>query len=323
MERLVKESDAKINSGINSGINLGSLETEQRNHHTMSIDTLSTLEMVQLINREDQRVIDAIEAATDQIAATIDAIVPRLRQGGRLIYLGAGTSGRLGVLDASECLPTFGVGEESVLALIAGGDRALRHPVEAAEDQEDAAVTDLAKIGLSKKDILCAIASSGRTPYALSALQYAGSLGAATISLACVSESAIGKIADYPIEVIVGPEVITGSTRMKAGSAQKMVLNMLSAGAMIKLGKVYQNLMVDLRATNQKLIERARQMVVAATAIDYEQATELLEAADYHVKSAIVMAHLAVDYPMARQLLAKHQGMVRAVLAEAIAKEME
>lgn len=301
----------------NVKVDLGALETEQRNRRTMEIDTLSTLEMVRLINREDQAVIDAIERATPQIATAIDAIVLRLQQGGRLIYVGAGTSGRLGVLDASECLPTFGVGEESVLALIAGGDRALRHPVEAAEDQEDAAIADLAAVAFSSDDILCAIASSGRTPYALSALQYAKSLGTATISLASVSESKIGKVADYPIEVIVGPEVITGSTRMKAGSAQKMVLNMLSTGTMVKLGKVYQNLMVDLRATNQKLIERARQMVVMATDIDYDKASQLLEAADYHVKSAIVMALLAVDYQSATQLLAAHQGVVRAVLAEA------
>lgn len=300
----------------NVKVDLGTLETEQRNSRTMEIDTLSTLEMVRLINREDQAVIDAIERATPQIAAAIDAIVLRLQKGGRLIYVGAGTSGRLGVLDASECLPTFGVGEESVLALIAGGDRALRHPVEAAEDQEDAAIADLAAVALSGNDILCAIASSGRTPYALSALQYAKHLGAATISLASVSESKIGKIADYPIEVIVGAEVITGSTRMKAGSAQKMVLNMLSTGTMVKLGKVYQNLMVDLRATNQKLIERARQMVVMATDIDYDKASQLLEAADYHVKSAIVMALLAVDYQSATQLLAAHQGVIRAVLAQ-------
>ncbi len=300
----------------NVKVDLGTLETEQRNSRTMEIDTLSTLEMVRLINREDQAVIDAIERATPQIAAAIDAIVLRLQKGGRLIYVGAGTSGRLGVLDASECLPTFGVGEESVLALIAGGDRALRHPVEAAEDQEEAAIADLAAVALSGNDILCAIASSGRTPYALSALQYAKHLGAATISLASVSESKIGKIADYPIEVIVGAEVITGSTRMKAGSAQKMVLNMLSTGTMVKLGKVYQNLMVDLRATNQKLIERARQMVVMATDIDYDKASQLLEAADYHVKSAIVMALLAVDYQSATQLLAAHQGVIRAVLAQ-------
>lgn len=300
----------------NVKVDLGTLETEQRNSRTMEIDTLSTLEMVRLINREDQAVIDAIERATSQIAAAIDAIVLRLQKGGRLIYVGAGTSGRLGVLDASECLPTFGVGEESVLALIAGGDRALRHPVEAAEDQEEAAIVDLAAVALSGNDILCAIASSGRTPYALSALQYAKHLGAATISLASVSESKIGKIADYPIEVIVGAEVITGSTRMKAGSAQKMVLNMLSTGTMVKLGKVYQNLMVDLRATNQKLIERARQMVVMATDIDYDKASQLLEAADYHVKSAIVMALLAVDYQSATQLLAAHQGVIRAVLAQ-------
>lgn len=300
----------------NVKVDLGTLETEQRNSRTMEIDTLSTLEMVRLINREDQAVIDAIERVTPQIAAAIDAVVLRLQKGGRLIYVGAGTSGRLGVLDASECLPTFGVGEESVLALIAGGDRALRHPVEAAEDQEEAAIADLAAVALSGNDILCAIASSGRTPYALSALQYAKHLGAATISLASVSESKIGKVADYPIEVIVGAEVITGSTRMKAGSAQKMVLNMLSTGTMVKLGKVYQNLMVDLRATNQKLIERARQMVVMATDIDYDKASQLLEAADYHVKSAIVMALLAVDYQSATQLLAAHQGVIRAVLAQ-------
>lgn len=293
---------------------IGNLSTEQPNPRTEKIDELSTLEMVQLINREDRAVIDAVERATPQIAKAIDAIVEQLKVGGRLVYIGAGTSGRLGVLDASECLPTFGVGEEAVVGIIAGGDRALRHPVEAAEDSRESAIEDLQKIDFNEQDILCAIASSGRTPYCIGGLEYAKSVGARTISLACVAESLVGQLADYPIEAVVGQEVITGSTRMKSGSAQKMVLNMLSTGSMIKLGKVFGNLMVDVRATNEKLVERTRQMVMRATKCDYSQAIALLEAADHHVKTAIVMAFTGQDKRDAEQLLAQYSGHVKALL---------
>lgn len=297
-----------------SNINLEKIGTECRNPRTREIDTLSTLEMVKLINQEDQMVIDAVQKVSDDIAKAIDAIVVSLKKGGRLVYIGAGTSGRLGVLDASECLPTFGVGEESVIGIIAGGDRALRYPVEAAEDSEESIIKDLQAIGFNAQDILCAIASSGRTPYCLGGIRYAQSVGASSISLACVSNSEIGKIADISIEAVVGEEVITGSTRMKSGSAQKMILNMLSTGAMIKLGKVYSNLMVDVRSTNAKLIERSRRMLMDATDCDYETAVHYLSAANGHVKSAIVMVLLSVDFVEATQLLEKYNGHIRQLL---------
>jgi len=300
---------------INPKLNLEKIGTEQRNPRTMEIDTLSTLEIVRLINREDQRVIDAVEAASEQIAKAIDGIVTALKLGGRLVYIGAGTSGRLGVLDASECLPTFGVGEEMVIGMIAGGDRALRHPVEAAEDSEESVVMDLAAINFNEKDILCAIASSGRTPYCVGGIRYAKALGATTIALACVNASVIGQMADIAIEAVVGEEVITGSTRLKSGSAQKMILNMLSTGAMIQLGKVYQNLMVDVRSTNEKLIERSRRMLMEATDCRYEDAVTLLAAANGHVKSAIVMALLAINYEEATALLTQYDGHIRQILA--------
>lgn len=297
-----------------SKVTLAKIGTEHRNPRTMEIDTLSTLEMVNLINREDQRVIDAVNEASKEIAKAIDAIVTQLKKGGRLVYIGAGTSGRLGVLDASECLPTFGVGEEKVIGIIAGGDRALRHPVEAAEDSEESVAKDLEAISFNEKDILCAIASSGRTPYCIGGIHYAKKVGAKSIALACVNESEIGKIANFKIEAVVGEEVITGSTRMKSGSAQKMILNMLSTCTMIQLGKVYSNLMVDVRSTNEKLIERSRRMLMDATGCDYEHAVMLLSAANGHVKSAIVMELLAVDYECALRLLKEHDGHIRHLL---------
>ena len=300
---------------ITPKLSLEKIGTECRNPRTMEIDKLSTLEMVQLINREDQAVIDAVAEASTEIAHAIDAIVSSLKKGGRLVYIGAGTSGRLGVLDASECLPTFGVGEEMVVGMIAGGDRALRHPVEAAEDSEESVIQDLQKIHFNAKDILCAIASSGRTPYCLGGIRYAKSVGAQSIALACVKESEIGQIADLKIEAVVGEEVITGSTRMKSGSAQKMVLNMLSTGAMIQLGKVYSNLMVDVRSTNAKLVERARRMLMDATNCDYETAINLLSQSQGHVKSAIVMALLEVDYERASVLLSTYEGHIGQLLA--------
>lgn len=295
-------------------VSLDKIGTERRNPRTMEIDTLSPLEMVHLINQEDQAVIDAIERVAPQIAVAIEEITATFRLGGRLIYIGAGTSGRLGVLDASECLPTFGVGEEMVMGIIAGGDRALRNPVEAAEDREDSVVLDLQAINFNERDILCAIASSGRTPYCLGGIRYAKSLGAKSIALACVAESEIGKIADIKIEAIVGEEVITGSTRMKSGSAQKMILNMLSTGSMIQLGKVYSNLMVDVRSTNEKLVERSRRMLMDATGCDYDTAILLLSQSQGHVKSAIVMQLLAIDYATANALLTKHAGHIRHLL---------
>lgn len=298
-------------------IDLSNVTTEQQNINTMNIDKLDTKSMVELINREDQRVIEAIGEVTTEIANAIDAITEQLRQGGRLVYIGAGTSGRLGVLDASEVLPTFGVGEEMVIGLIAGGDVALRHPVEAAEDSVDASIEDLKRINFNNKDILCAIASSGRTPYCISGIEYAKSIGSKTISLTCAKDNIMSQKADYPIEVVVGQEVITGSTRMKSGSAQKMVLNMLTTGTMVKLGKVYGNLMVDVKTSNLKLIERARHIVIKATDCSYERAAQLLELSDNSVKVAIVMEILSIDYDLAVSLLDKHDGHI----SEAISKQ--
>ena len=297
-------------------IDLSNVTTEQQNINTMNIDKLDTKSMVELINREDQRVIDAISEVTTEVANAIDAITEQLRQGGRLVYIGAGTSGRLGVLDASEVLPTFGVGEEMVIGLIAGGDVALRHPVEAAEDSVDASIEDLKRINFNNKDILCAIASSGRTPYCISGIEYAKSIGSKTISLTCAKDNIMSQKADYPIEVVVGQEVITGSTRMKSGSAQKMVLNMLTTGTMVKLGKVYGNLMVDVKTSNLKLIERARHIVIKATGCSYERAAQLLELSDNSVKVAIVMEILGVDYDVSINLLEKHNGHISRAISE-------
>ncbi len=297
-------------------IDLSNVTTEQQNINTMNIDKLDTKSMVELINREDQRVIEAIGEVTTEIANAIDAITEQLRQGGRLVYIGAGTSGRLGVLDASEVLPTFGVGEEMVIGLIAGGDVALRHPVEAAEDSVDASIEDLKRINFNNKDILCAIASSGRTPYCISGIEYAKSIGSKTISLTCAKDNIMSQKADYPIEVVVGQEVITGSTRMKSGSAQKMVLNMLTTGTMVKLGKVYGNLMVDVKTSNLKLIERARHIVIKATGCSYERAAQLLELSDNSVKVAIVMEILGVDYDVSISLLEKHNGHISRAISE-------
>lgn len=291
-------------------VDLSNIATEKQNINTMNIDQLSTLEMVKLINQEDQAVIKAVNSALESIALAIDSITECILNGGRLVYIGAGTSGRLGVLDASEVLPTFGVGEEAVVGLIAGGDIALRHPVEASEDSLEFAVEDLKRINFNNKDILCAIASSGRTPYCVGGLDYARSVGARTISLACVPNSLIAQHADIAIEAPVGQEVVTGSTRMKSGSATKMILNMLTTGSMIKLGKVYGNLMVDVKTSNLKLIERAKNIIMNATGVDYPRAEQLLEASGNHVKTAIVMQKLNIEKDEAVARLAENLGHI-------------
>ncbi|CAM4181169.1 N-acetylmuramic acid 6-phosphate etherase [Erysipelothrix aquatica] len=296
-------------------IDLSKIGTEQQNKNTMHIDTLETEAMIRLINQEDQAVIDAVGAAVPQIAKAVDAIYETILNGGRLVYIGAGTSGRLGVLDASEVLPTFGMGEEAVVGLIAGGDVALRHPVEAAEDNETIVVEDLKRINFNENDILCAIASSGRTPYCVGGLKYARSLNAKTISLACVADSVIAQYADYPIEAVVGQEVVTGSTRMKSGSATKMVLNMLSTGAMIKYGKVYGNLMVDVKTSNAKLVERAKGIIMKATGVDYDRAAYLLDASGNHVKTAIVMQETDTTQAEAKALLEANEDRIALAIA--------
>jgi N-acetylmuramic acid 6-phosphate etherase len=296
--------------------NLARLLTEQRNPRTEQIDRASTAEMLSIINREDQQVALAVEAAIPQIAAALDATVERMRAGGRLYYTGAGTSGRLGVLDASECPPTFNVSPELVQGLIAGGDRALRFAVEGAEDSPERGAEELRAAGFRAGDVLCGIAASGRTPYVLGAMREAKALGGTTLSLACSPGAAISALADFPIEVLSGPEVVTGSTRLKAGTATKLVLNMLSTGAMIRLGYVYGNLMVNVQPTNAKLVDRAKRIIAAAAGVDETEAGELLNAAGNVVRTAIVMGRLKVDRARAEALLAQSGNRVAEALGE-------
>lgn len=292
------------------------LLTEQRNSRSTEIDQMSTLEMVQLMNHEDQNIINAIAHATKFIASAVDMIAEAIQNGGRLVYIGAGTSGRLGVLDASECLPTFGVGEEVVIGIIAGGDQALRNPVENAEDNREAVITDLQHIAFNKNDVLCAIAASGRTPYCIAGLDYAKQLGAQTIALTCTENNPMFEVADINIPVLVGAEIITGSTRLKSGSAQKMVLNMLTTCSMIKIGKTYGNLMVDVKPTNEKLHHRAINMLVTILDIDDKTAETLLKSANNHVKTAILMHLKSVNYDQAVLLLADNQSRLSEALKD-------
>ncbi len=290
---------------------LDSLLTEQRNPASTTIDQLPTLEMLRVLNDEDARVSLAVRAELPKIATAVDHIAQKLRDGGRLFYTGAGTSGRLGVLDASECPPTFNVPPDLVTGFIAGGDGALRRSVEGAEDSPEQGASDLEAYGFSNRDVLVGIAASGRTPYVIGAMDRAHSLGGTTIALACTSDAAISKHADIAIEVLCGPEAITGSTRMKAGTATKLVLNMLSTGTMVKLGHVYGNLMVNVQQTNEKLRDRARRIVEQALALSSEQARELLVAANGDVKSALVMKLLNLDAAAASDRLRAADGNLR------------
>lgn len=292
-------------------IDLSQLATEQRNPNTARIDQVSTLEMVQLINAEDQRVAQSIESVLPDIAQAIDRIATQFQQGGRLFYIGAGTSGRLGILDASECPPTYGVEFGKVIGLIAGGDAAIRKAVEGAEDNRELAATDLQAHQFTEADVLVGLAASGRTPYVIGGIQYAKSLGAFTIAIACTPNSQIGTIADLAIEPLPGPEVITGSTRMKAGTAQKLILNMLSTGAMIKIGKVYGNLMVDVQASNAKLVERCKRIVCEATGVDRHRAEQLLNLTDYDVKLAILIDRTGLSLDCAQALLEEAAGYLQ------------
>lgn len=295
-------------------VELHKIATEQRNPHTMNIDTLSTLDMVNLINREDHRVAEAVGLVTDKIAAAVDVIADRLCQGGRLIYCGAGTSGRLGILDAVECPPTYSTDPEMVQALMAGGYSAIFKAVEGAEDSKELGVQDMKAIGFSSADVLVGIAASGRTPYVLGCMEYAKALGAATISVTCCPGSVLDTFADIGIAPAPGPEVVTGSTRMKSGTAQKMVLNMLSTGAMIRLGKVYGNLMVDVKPSNEKLIRRCVTIVCTAAECDEQTAVTALEACGYRSKIAIVMVLCGVGAEKAQAMLDAAGGRVAKVL---------
>ena len=293
---------------------LSTLITEQRNPNSMQVDSLSALEIVQLMNQEDKQVPLAIEKCLPQIAQAVECIVAAFQQGGRLVYIGAGTSGRLGVLDASECPPTFGVSPEMVKGIIAGGERALRHPIEGAEDSKAQAVVDLQTIQFSSKDVLVGIAASGRTPYVIGALEYAKSLGSVTVSIASNPNSAMANIVDIAIDTVVGAEVLTGSSRLKSGTAQKLVLNMLTTASMILMGKCYQNLMVDVQASNEKLKARAIRIVMQATDCDKALAEETLKKADQNAKLAIMMILSGLDRVQAEALLEKHQGKLQLAL---------
>lgn len=295
-------------------VELQKIATEQRNPNTMNIDTLSTLDMVKLINREDHRVADAVGEVTDKIAQAVDVIAEKLAAGGRLIYCGAGTSGRLGILDAVECPPTYSTDPETVQALMAGGYGAIFKAVEGAEDSKELGVEDMKNIHFSQKDVLVGIAASGRTPYVRGCMEYAKQLGAPTVAVTCCPGSELDQFADIGIAPAPGPEVVTGSTRMKSGTAQKMVLNMLSTGAMIKLGKVYGNLMVDVKPSNEKLIRRCVTIVCSAAECTEAEATKALEECDYRPKVAIVMVLRGVNADTACTMLQKAEGRIAKVL---------
>lgn len=296
-------------------IDLSRLVTESRNPASAEIDTLSTIEMLQVINEEDQKKVAlAVKAVLPQIAKTVDAITQAFANGGRLVYMGAGTSGRLGILDASECPPTYGTHPDMVIGLIAGGHQAILKAVENAEDDAQMGQDDLKALHLTKHDVVVGIAASGRTPYVLGGLEYAKSIGATTASIACNPECAMAKAADIAILPIVGAEVVTGSSRMKAGTAQKLVLNMLTTGAMIRSGKIFGNLMVDVEATNAKLIQRQTNIVVEATGASKEEAERALNACDRHCKTAILMILADLDAEQAKSRLAAHNGFIRAAL---------
>ena len=298
-------------------IDLTSMITESRNPASADIDSLPTLDMLRVINREDQTVALAVEKTLPQVAQVVDAVAQAFRLGGRLIYMGAGTSGRLGILDASECPPTFGTPAEQVVGLIAGGHKAILKAVENAEDNRELAVSDLKALNFNEKDVLVGIAASGRTPYVLGGMEYALSLGATVAAVSCNPDSEMSRLAGIAITPVVGPEVITGSSRMRAGTAQKLILNMITTGAMIRSGKVYGNLMADVEATNAKLVERQKRIVMAATECDRATAEQALAACDGHCKTAIVMILAQLSAGDAKALLAQHQGFIRDALTGA------
>ncbi|WP_453992850.1 N-acetylmuramic acid 6-phosphate etherase [Bacillus nitroreducens] len=290
---------------------LEKLTTELRNPNSMDLDKRSVKEILMLMNDEDSKVPLAIKEEIDKIENVVNYTIQAFRSGGRLIYVGAGTSGRLGVLDASECPPTFGVSSNLVRGIIAGGEKAITNAIEGAEDKEELGSGDLKAISLTEKDVVVGIAASGRTPYVIGALNYAKQIGAVTASVSNNKDSVIGKIADVSIEVVTGPEIVTGSTRLKAGTAQKLVLNMITTASMIGIGKVYENLMVDVQPTNKKLVERAKKIIVEATGVDYESAQSYFEAAHQQVKPAIVMILLNCSYEEALARLEESKGFIR------------
>ena len=302
---------------------LASLTTEGRNPASESLDSLSARDIVRLMNDEDRRVADTVAEQADSIARAVDVIAERLRIGGRLVYLGAGTSGRLGVLDASECPPTFSTPPEMVVGLIAGGRDALTRAIEGAEDQPEAGERDLRDNNLTADDVVVGIATSGRTPYVVGGLKYAGQIGAFTIGLSCNADSDLEAVSKLMIAPVVGPEVVSGSTRLKAGTATKMVLNMLTTGAMVLMGKTYGNLMVDLRATNQKLTARTRRIVSELTDLDADASQMLLDRCGGELKTAIVAQSCGISPQDARDRIAAADGHLRRALDDVKGGDVE
>lgn len=295
-------------------VNLKSISTERRNPNTMDIDRVSTIEILRKINNEDKTVPVAVEKALSQIAQLTDVIVDAFNNGGRLIYMGAGTSGRLGVLDASECPPTYGVSSNMVIGLIAGGKNALVNAVEGAEDNKEFAIEDLKNINLVKEDIVVGIAASGRTPYVLSGVEYARNIGCVTGCITTAAGSILANSVDYPIEAITGAEPLTGSTRMKSGTAQKLICNMLTTASMIKLGKVYQNLLVHMVPTNEKLMSRAASIITEVTTYTTEEALQKLE--KYKTIKAVIVSYLTniEDVDLINELLEKNKGNINKII---------
>lgn len=297
-------------------LDIGHLTTESNNDASRNIDRLSTFEMLKVINNEDKQVALAVEEELEYIADAVDHIAEALKNGGRLIYFGAGTSGRLGVLDASECPPTFGTDSEMVQGFIAGGDYALRHPVEGAEDNYDAGAALVEELKVTPKDVVVGITASGRTKYVLGAVDKANEIGCYTVGVCNNKGSELHQACKVTIAPNVGPEVVQGSTRLKSGTSQKLVLNMLTTGSMIKIGKVYKNYMVDMKASNEKLLDRAVRLVTATTEASYEEALEVLRKCEFHVKTAIIMIHTKCDVEEARKMLDAAEGYVAHALEQ-------
>lgn len=292
-------------------LEIENLITEKRNEATEGLDQMSVTKALRLMNDEDKKVAFSVEKALPQIESVVNSVILAFQQGGRLIYLGAGTSGRLGVLDAAECVPTFGVSPEMVVGLIAGGQKAMTVAVEGAEDSFELGKHDLVALKLTTKDIVIGIAASGRTPYVIGGLDYAQEVGAQTATISCNLNSEIGKHAHLPIEVDCGPEFLTGSTRLKAGTAQKLILNMISTLSMVGIGKVYHNLMVDVKATNEKLIERSKLIIMQATEVGYDDAEKVFELSGKNVKLAIVMILTGLSKEEAEAKLKAAHGFVK------------
>lgn len=297
--------------GVDLLVDLRRIDTEQQNKNTINLDQMSVREALTVMNQEDKKVAKAIEKVLPEIEKAVHVIIEKFNVGGRLIYIGAGTSGRLGVLDAAECPPTFGAPKEQVVGIIAGGEKAFTEAIEGSEDNIEMGKEDLEKIGLTKNDVVVGLAASGRTPYVIGALEYANSIQAPTVAIACTRESEIGQVANIAIEATPGPEVLTGSTRLKAGTTQKLILNMLSTISMVGIGKAYKNLMVDVQPSNEKLISRAINIVMQATGVEEAVARKKMEESEGNVKAAILMILLDIDKETAEQKLVETKGHIR------------